>query len=664
MYQAQDNRSPSHTRLLTTLIGTASIGLLALACQGDPTLNAPTEGAMPMRTIAPANCAIRGTLVGMDNFTARYGCGATIRLVAGSGASLSELSGVAEQWNDVTNPTVSGVPRLTTDVPPAGTSWPTFTVVVSGSAPYAGQVVFSTSTINIGHSTATNAASSFNILLHEMSHVFGFTDKWDGAYAVAGVSDHCARHSANAPTNSTTCQHEGEDLLYAYSQAATPSDLSKHIVTGFDVSPASTSQVVGTQWSASVDGLTFSHGNPSICGSQLVRAMASAGPQLTGCTQPDLSGLTYHWTTSDAGVVSLAQAYGTGNTLTAAGVGQATITVTIDDFGTYQGGTFFTDAGHNLTFPVTVTAPTVTSVSATGGNGQTGPVHQTLSIPLKVKAVSSTGAGVPGVSVTFAVLTGGGSIVAPTSVTTNAQGEASANWTLGNTAGTQTAKATVAGSGITGNPVTFTATATAGPAAAIVIIDGDGQTATRGSALPVNPTVRVQDAYGNVVAGNQVSFAVTLGGGSVSPTTATTDVQGLAATVWTLGSTVGEQDMSATATGVANPASFTATSVRTFPLANFAVQSCSSYTSGAKTYNDFTVGWSGGSGSWEIGEATTNNSGSAVVIKSGSGTTSAVLGSYLASGTPNYRYWWIRNTGTTTWVALTGNPTNVARCLL
>jgi len=49
--------------------------------------------------------------------------------------------------------------------------------------------------------------------------------------------------------------------------------------------------------------------------------------------------------------------------------------------------------------------------------------------------------------------------------------------------------------------VTFTATGTAGTASTIALNAGNNQTASAGTAVPVDPSVIVHDANGNPVAG-------------------------------------------------------------------------------------------------------------------------------------------------------------------
>ena len=73
------------------------------------------------------------------------------------------------------------------------------------------------------------------------------------------------------------------------------------------------------------------------------------------------------------------------------------------------------------------------------------------------------------------------------------------------------------------------------------------------------PAVRATDAYGNPVAGVQVTFAVTAGGGQVTGSVTNTDGMGIAAVGgWTIGSQPGTNTLSATAAGLmGSPVSFT-----------------------------------------------------------------------------------------------------------
>ncbi|MDB4891169.1 MAG: hypothetical protein JWL61_3024 [Gemmatimonadetes bacterium] len=88
-------------------------------------------------------------------------------------------------------------------------------------------------------------------------------------------------------------------------------------------------------------------------------------------------------------------------------------------------------------------------------------------------------------------------------------------------------------------------TTPAGSPATLVIVAGDAQSAVVGTAVAAAPTVLVQDGDGRAVAGATVSFAVTSGGGSVTPTTATTNANGVATTAWTLGTIAGANVLTA-----------------------------------------------------------------------------------------------------------------------
>jgi hypothetical protein len=86
---------------------------------------------------------------------------------------------------------------------------------------------------------------------------------------------------------------------------------------------------------------------------------------------------------------------------------------------------------------------------------------------------------------------------------------------------------------------------------------GDNQIADpKTMKLPQPVKVELVDSLGNKVPDSVVQFKVTSGGGSVSAITATTDKDGLAQTLWTLGPTAGDQVLIATAAGSALSVTF------------------------------------------------------------------------------------------------------------
>ncbi|MBR8841185.1 MAG: DUF4082 domain-containing protein, partial [Stigonema ocellatum SAG 48.90 = DSM 106950] len=84
----------------------------------------------------------------------------------------------------------------------------------------------------------------------------------------------------------------------------------------------------------------------------------------------------------------------------------------------------------------------------------------------------------------------------------------------------------------------------------ITKVSGDNQTGSVGTALPNRLVVQVNNSAGTPQSGVTVNFAVTGGGGSVSPTSAQTNASGQASTVLTLGTTAGASNtVSATISG-------------------------------------------------------------------------------------------------------------------
>ena len=123
--------------------------------------------------------------------------------------------------------------------------------------------------------------------------------------------------------------------------------------------------------------------------------------------------------------------------------------------------------GSDLTVPTPGTAAKVAMVR---GDAQTAAAGAVVATPPAAKVTDASGAPVAGVPVTFAVTAGGGSVNPATPVSTDATGVAAAtSWTLGAVPGPNTLTATIPGTGMTGNPVTFTATGMPGLTVAVDI---------------------------------------------------------------------------------------------------------------------------------------------------------------------------------------------------
>lgn len=203
-------------------------------------------------------------------------------------------------------------------------------------------------------------------------------------------------------------------------------------------------------------------------------------------------------------------------------------------------------------FTVTGTAGAPASLVKMSGDGQQGTVGQALSQPIVVRLTDQFVNPIVGATIEWQVVSGGGSVTAASSVT-DAGGNASVGWTLGNAPGAQQAAAMFPGLA----SVTFLGHANVGAPSSLTIVSGNGQTAAVGTTLPEALIVHVADAFGNPIGGASVSFAVTSGGGSVQ-TTGLTDGAGNARATWSLGGQVGSQGVQASINGT-TPVNFTAT---------------------------------------------------------------------------------------------------------
>ncbi len=174
-----------------------------------------------------------------------------------------------------------------------------------------------------------------------------------------------------------------------------------------------------------------------------------------------------------------------------------------------------------------------TALVVLAGDAQVATTGTAVPDPIQVRVTGRTGATLAGVSVTFAVTAGGGSIERA-SATSDANGIASpGRWTLG-PPGPQQMRGDVLGVA----PVVISATATGAPAEIAAVAGADQEVAV-GSAVPVRPEVLVTDADGEPLQGVRVTF-VTERDAAVTGGEAITAASGRAAVGgWTLGTTTG-----------------------------------------------------------------------------------------------------------------------------
>ena len=163
-----------------------------------------------------------------------------------------------------------------------------------------------------------------------------------------------------------------------------------------------------------------------------------------------------------------------------------------------------------------------------------------------------------GVQVTFSVSSGGGTLSA-TSVTTNSNGQAESILTLGANPGANTV--TVSVSGIQ-EKQTFTAQGIRIPEI-LEIISGNDQEGPYGETLENPFIVEVRDQFDEPMPGAEVTFSVAAGGGTLSATSVTTDSDGRAESILTLGPDPGRNSVGVTVAGITRTETFTAQGIRT-----------------------------------------------------------------------------------------------------
>jgi hypothetical protein len=150
------------------------------------------------------------------------------------------------------------------------------------------------------------------------------------------------------------------------------------------------------------------------------------------------------------------------------------------------------------------------------GNKQSGQVGTELGADLVVEVEDHDGNPVSGVTVTWSVTAGGGSVAPATSVT-GANGQASTGWTLGTQLGSQKVRASAGSAGT----VDFEATATAGAPSTLAIVTQPSASATTGEPFATQPVIQLRDASGHDVrqSGVSVTVAIASGAGRLTGTT-------------------------------------------------------------------------------------------------------------------------------------------------
>ena len=203
-------------------------------------------------------------------------------------------------------------------------------------------------------------------------------------------------------------------------------------------------------------------------------------------------------------------------------------------------------------------------IFAIAGDGQSGVVKTRLANPLTARVADRYGNPVADHPVQFHLLAGGGSLNSSGqnqySTKTNSAGAASVELILGDVAGVNVSRVEAVSQydsrPLTGSPLIFYASATAGPPHFFYILSGNQQSGIAGSLLPDSLAVVVTDYNQNPLIGHTVTFTVTAGGGRINSliqAKVTTDASGHAWAWFRLGTQAGAglQQVTVAAQGLA-----------------------------------------------------------------------------------------------------------------
>jgi len=516
------------TRVLGTGVGvqtaTASVGGLtnsplaftATATAGAPALASVNDGNAQSAIVGTAVTTAPSILV-TDQFTNPLsGVGVTFASTGGGGSVLgggqvTDGSGIARvgSW---TLGTTAGANALSAT--PTGVAAVSFTA--TGTFDVAAQVV-----VSAGDNQSATAGSP--VAIQPAARVLDqFGNPVQGELVTFQVTSGAGSLTGSTPTSGSN----GIVTLGSWTLGGTVgANTLSATVAGVTPLPFNATGLVGPAASMSLNG---GNSQTDTVGATLPTPHSVLIVDANG---NPVSGTTVTWNVT-----------GGGGSIPASSVSDASgIALATRVFGTVAGTPTANGSAGGLTgspvaFTATATAGAPASITSSVGGGQSATVNTAVTVDPQVLVRDQFGNPIQGEAVTFSATAGGGAPVPTTPVTTDVNGNAAVtSWTLGTAAGTNnnTLRALAASAGVAGNPVTFTASASADSPANIAITSGDNQTAVSGLNVANRPTATVTDQFGNAVASATVNFSPS-GSGLVGTASATTNASGVALTTWTV----------------------------------------------------------------------------------------------------------------------------------
>ena len=476
-------------------------------------------------SVSVGTCSIAFTSAGGRTVTATY---------ASDGNFAASTSGGASQTVNAAATTTA----ITGDTPdPSAVGQPyTVSYTVAVSAPGSGSPTGNV-TVSDGVATCTGTVASGSCQLTSLTPGGKtLTASYVGNANFAGSTSAGEAHTVNLTGTSTAITTHtpdpsvvGQGVAVSFSVTPTGGGIPTGNVTVSDGAANCTVAVaVGTCTltpttagaktlvaSYAGDGTFASSTSPGV--SQTVNPASTTTAITSNSPNPSVAGeaIAVHFTVTSAGGTptgNVTVSDGSVSCIASVSVGTCNVTPTVAGAktltATYAGDANFsgsTSTGVSQTVNPAVAA----SIAVQVGNGQTATVGTAVAIPPSVIVRDQFGNPVPGVAVTFAVASGGGTVNPTTSVATGTDGiAATTSWTLGTIAGTNTLTAT-SGS-LSGSPVSFTATGTAGAATQLTFTVQPSNIAILGV---ITPPVQVTalDAFGNTATSFTGNVVIAIG---------------------------------------------------------------------------------------------------------------------------------------------------------